>query len=89
MLETLNYYIIYGKDMFEGSTENLRVLFEMATLSLYKKDSPIMLSYNTEGALLLSIMLQNLDGPLVKQASVDILTNVQARLQDQPMSKTF
>jgi hypothetical protein len=61
----------------------------MANLSLFRKDSPVLLSYNMEGALLLHMILQNLEGPLIKKATGDILTNVYARLKDQPMSKTF
>lgn len=57
LLQAVNYYIIYGKDLFENSKENLSLLFEMANMSLFKKDPPIMLSYNTEGAMLLHIVL--------------------------------
>ena len=39
--------------MFEDSAENLKILFDMATKSIFKKEAPIMLSYNMEGAILL------------------------------------
>jgi hypothetical protein len=42
-----------------------------------------------EGALLLHMTLQNLDGPLIKDAIGDILTNVHSRLKSDPMSQTF
>ena len=48
-----------------------------------------MLSNNMEGALLFHMTLQNLDGPLIKEAIGDILTNVHSRLKMAPMSKTF
>lgn len=76
----MNYYITYGKDFFETSPENLSRLFEMANMSLYKRDPPIMLSNNMEGAILLQMLLQNLDGEIIKSAIGDILTNVQSRI---------
>ena len=89
LLQAINAYLIYGKDFFEDSTENLKHIFEMATLSMFRKDKPIILGNNAEGALLLHIAFQNLDGDLIKQAVGDILTNVLARLKDTPISKTF
>jgi importin-8 len=89
LLPAINMYIIYGKDFFETSKENIFTIFEMANLSIFKKDPPIILGNNIEGALLLQIALQNLDGPLIKAAIGDILTNVHSRLKEQPMSKTF
>lgn len=61
----------------------------MANLSLFCKVKPIILGNNIEGALLLHMAFQNLQGPLMSQAIGDILTNVLARLKEQPMSKTF
>lgn len=49
----------------------------------------MMLSDNMEGVMLLHIILQNLDGDLVKAAKMDILTMVLSRLSDKPMSRTF
>lgn len=48
-----------------------------------------MLSNNMEGALLFHMALQNLDGPLIKDAIGDILTNAHSRLKTMPMSQTF
>ena len=50
------------------------MLYEMANLSMLRKEVPISLGNNCEGALLLQMMLQNLDGNPIKQALVDILT---------------
>jgi hypothetical protein len=55
LLQAINAYLIYGKDFFEDSTENLKHIFEMATLSMFRKDKPIILGNNAEGALLLHI----------------------------------
>lgn len=89
LLQAINAYIIYGKDFFEESHENLKHIFDMATLSMFRKDKPVILGNNAEGALLLHIAVQNLDGNLIKQAVGDILTNVYSRLKNPPMSKTF
>ena len=89
LLQALNLYIVYGKDFFVESAQNLGLLFEMASASLFKKDPPILLSNNAEGALLLHMVFQNLDGELIKQGLGDILTNAQSRIRDKPMSPTF
>lgn len=61
----------------------------MASVSIFKKERSMMLSDNMEGVMLLHIILQNLDGDLVKAAKMDILTMVLSRLSDKPMSRTF
>lgn len=61
----------------------------MASASIFKKERNMMLSDNMEGVLLLHIILQNLDGDLIRAAKMDILTMVLSRLNDKPMSKTF
>lgn len=53
LLQTTNYYLVRAPDMFETSTENLGLIFHMASLSIYKADKPIILGNNMEGALLL------------------------------------
>ena len=62
----MNYYIVYGKEFFEESRENIAILIDMVNLSMFKKDPPIMLSNNMEGPLLLHMMLQNLNGDLIR-----------------------
>jgi hypothetical protein len=61
----------------------------MGVNSLYKKDSPIILGNNMEGAILFQILFQNLNGPMIKQAIPDILTHVLSRIKQTPMSPTF
>lgn len=72
---------MYGKDFFEGSRENLAILFEMANTSLVNKQPPIFLSNNAEGALLYHMILQNLEGDLMLQGMSDILTSALYRLK--------
>ena len=57
---------MYGKDFFENSVSNLQQIFEMANLSMYNKEPPIIMGNNMEGALLLHMTLQNLDGNLIE-----------------------
>lgn len=57
LLQTINYYIVYGKEHFENSKEMLAVLFDMANISLFAKEPPVILSNNAEGAILYSIVL--------------------------------
>jgi hypothetical protein len=80
---------MYGKDFFEDSVDNLSQIFSMAIMSMCRTEQPIILGNNMEGALLLQMTLQNLDGNLIKDAIGDILTNVHSRLKTEPMSQTF
>ncbi len=86
LLQTINSYLMYGKDFFESSVENLSQIFSMAIMSMSRQEEPLMLSNNMEGALLFHMALQNLDGPLIKDAIGDILTNAHSRLKTMPMS---
>jgi hypothetical protein len=94
LLQTLNSYILYSQPedgssgMFEDPAA-LNLIVEMANMSLYRKEEPIVLGNNMEGAILLQIAFQNLKGDLIKQAIPSILTNVLTRMSQQPMSKTF
>lgn len=69
LLQALNMYIVYAKDMFQEESEGARVnlghIFEMASMSMYRSEKPVMLGNNMEGALLLQIALQNLEGPII------------------------
>jgi hypothetical protein len=67
----------------------LNLIIDMANMSLYRKEEPIVLGNNMEGAILLQIAFQNSKGDLIKQAIPSILTNVLTRMSQQPMSKTF
>jgi hypothetical protein len=89
LLQTINSYLMYGKDFFEDSVDNLSQIFSMAIMSMCRTEQPIILGNNMEGALLLHMTLQNLDGTLIKDAIGDILTNVYSRLKSEPMSTTF
>ena len=94
LLQTLNSYILYSQpeDGSPGMFDDpgaLNLIVEMANMSLYRKEEPIVLGNNMEGAILLQIAFQNLKGDLIKQAIPSILTNVLTRMSQQPMSKTF
>lgn len=57
LLQTINSYLMYGKDFFEGSVENLSQIFSMAIMSMCRQEPPIVLSNNMEGALLFHMTL--------------------------------
>lgn len=69
MLQALNMYIVYAKDMFQEESQGARVnlghIFEMASMSMCRSEKPVMLGNNMEGALLLQIGLQNLEGLII------------------------
>lgn len=52
LLETLNYYIFYGKDFLNDKT-NIAMILQMANTSIFNNSPPILLSNNSEGAILL------------------------------------
>lgn len=56
LLQTVNMFIVNAKDIFEGDAANMGLLIQMATLSLFKKDAPIILGNNMEGAILLQVL---------------------------------
>lgn len=49
-------FIVNAKDIFENDAASLGLLIQMASLSLFKIDPPIILGNNMEGAILLQIM---------------------------------
>jgi hypothetical protein len=38
LFQAINYYLVYGRDFFEGSTENLCLLYEMSRASMFRKE---------------------------------------------------
>ena len=56
-MDCLNYYLIYGKDQICQDQSVLAKFFDMATLSMFTQEENVAVN-NSEGALLLSIILQ-------------------------------
>lgn len=52
----MNLYLVHAKDLFEESKENLGLIYEMANLSMNRKEPPIILGNNMEGAILLQMV---------------------------------
>ena len=61
----MNSYLVYGDDEFFNERNTIIQIIEMANLSMNRKDEPIMLGNNMEGALLLHMAFQNMRGPLI------------------------
>jgi len=89
LLSVLNSYIYYDQGFIANRRESLSVLIEIATLSLYQKEPPIILSNNAEGGLLMALIFQNLNSELVQQCIGEVLTNALSRLRLKPMSPCF
>ncbi len=58
----------------------ITMIIEMANMSMYRKEVPIVLGNNMEGAILLQIAFQTIKGNVIKQAIPSILTNVLTRM---------
>ena len=56
-MECFNYYLIYGKDQIAQNQSLMSKFFEMATKAMFTQEQVISIN-NSEGALLLSIILQ-------------------------------
>jgi len=59
LLHTLNSYLLYSQNTTEGNIFEdptiLNMIVEMANMSLFRKEKPIVLGNNMEGAILLQI----------------------------------
>jgi hypothetical protein len=62
----MNSYIVYGDEEFCNDKDNMCIIIEMAKMSIFRKEEPIMFGNNIEGALLLHMALQNMKGVLIK-----------------------
>lgn len=57
LLDTLNYYLIFGRDYLSQNPEYLNILIEIANQSLFCKEPNITVQ-NAEGAILLQLIFQ-------------------------------
>lgn len=87
MLETLNYYLTYGKSDFEGAYQSyIATIAQMAETALFSKQPPVILK-NTEGAILIQLLLQTMRGTQVCNGIIEpLLGRVKDRMQMQPLN---
>jgi importin-7 len=57
LLDTLNYYLIFGRDYLAQTPDNLNLLIEIAKQSLFCQQPNITVQ-NSEGAILLQLIFQ-------------------------------
>lgn len=61
LLDTLNYYLIYGRDQLAQNRASLQMFFRMADAAIHTSTDKIAIN-NSDGALLLQVVLQIFKG---------------------------
>eukprot|EP00826_Nyctotherus_ovalis_P051930 TRINITY_DN6527_c0_g1_i10.p1 TRINITY_DN6527_c0_g1~~TRINITY_DN6527_c0_g1_i10.p1 ORF type:complete len:233 (+),score=46.52 TRINITY_DN6527_c0_g1_i10:99-797(+) len=87
LLEVVNAYLYYGKELFKQHKEWVELVLDMAQSSLFTTEEPMELN-NAEGAILFQIVLQTLGGGLLDPYMPSIITEVIKRL-DNPCNERF
>jgi hypothetical protein len=87
MLETLNYYLTFGKVDLQGQYHScIGTIAQMAETALFSTQAPILVK-NTEGAILMQLLLQTMRGTQAcNEIIVPLLTRVKDRMQVQPLN---
>ena len=83
LFQTLNSYIYYGKTNFIANKECIEYIIKLCFDSLFSTKEVIQLN-NTEGAIMLQILLQTLGNGLLDSYIPGILENVLKRLDAPP-----
>eukprot|EP01022_Parablepharisma_sp_SALTPOND_P004337 TRINITY_DN120113_c2_g1_i1.p1 TRINITY_DN120113_c2_g1~~TRINITY_DN120113_c2_g1_i1.p1 ORF type:complete len:870 (+),score=95.57 TRINITY_DN120113_c2_g1_i1:4814-7423(+) len=83
LLQTLNCYLYYGKDLFVAHKDWIELVLRMAHSSLFTQEQPVETN-NTEGAILFQMALQTLGGGLMDQYIPNIIGLVIKRLNTPP-----
>lgn len=60
-MDTLNQYLVIGREVFKANPEYIRMLIQMATESLFCKEPSITIN-NAEGAILIQLLFQVFSG---------------------------
>jgi hypothetical protein len=89
LLDTLNQYLITGREQIGDNSDFLRILIRMANDSLFTTE-PTIISHNCEGAILFQLLFQVYAGTVVLDEFFnDILTQVLRRMTSQPMQHSL
>lgn len=81
LLEVLNYYLYYGKDLFIQDKTWIEILLTMANTSLFLKVEPVE-ENNAEGALLIQMTMQTLGNGILDPYIPTILQAIMKRLSE-------
>ncbi len=85
LLQTLNYYMLYGKARFTADKSWIEIVLKMAHSSLFSTYPPIETN-NTEGAILCQMILQTIGGGALDPYIPPFLLEVLKRLESGPSS---
>ena len=87
LLDTINYYLIYGKDDLQTSQRHLiKVVAQMAETALFTTKQNVKIN-NTEGAILIQMLLQTMRGTdACNEIILPLLSRVRDRMSIQPQS---
>lgn len=87
LLDTLNQYIIVGRQQMGLKREFLQLLVQMATTSLFSTE-PAITVHNSEGAILMQLLFQVYAGTSVLDEFFEgLLNQVLTRMSTQPMQE--
>lgn len=85
LLDTLNYYLLFGKEQILSNRDHRHMLIEIAKKSLFSTQ-PTISVHNSEGAMLLQLIFQILSpSQALDEFMEDILNSVMNRLTTMPM----
>lgn len=79
LLQTINAYVFYGKTIFLEHKEYIELFLNIAQIVLFTQELPVEHN-NTEGAILLQILLQNLGGQAMDSYIPNICNTIVKRL---------
>ena len=87
MLDTINYYMTYGRDQLVSTHQlHLQTIAQMAETALFTK-KPNVIIKNTEGAILIQLLLQIMRGSDACNSFFEPLLNrVKQRMSQTPIS---
>ena len=84
LLEVLNYYLFYGKEVFASNKEWLEIILTMGHVAMNNKQQPIETN-SIEGAVLFQILLQTVCNGVLNSYIPVIIDITLKRLEEQPM----
>jgi len=86
LLDTINYYLIFGRDEFINSQQHLQMVLQMANSAVQSQD-PETTVHNAEGCIVFQLLLQIYRGVETLDAYLpDIITACAGRMRQLPMT---
>jgi hypothetical protein len=89
LLETLNIYLIHGRDQMMNNPASIQMLVKIADQAIFTFEPNIIVN-NSEGAILMQIIFQIFEGTdVLNNYFVDILTRILERMNNQPLKTSL